>query len=250
LRCDSFCRFVLTSVSPIQPKSRPGLGPCGQLQQGISFPAGSGRSRSARRLGFIFPLSGFLRQIHRPVLSLGLWVSVTAVHLSPLHLSSTIAIDLNCSFLIVWLESIKMYSTIVNNVHDTVAHARSEPSNLDRTAERGPNSGCYSYNTQIQRTPSQQQQPTIVSSWSGLHAKKLSTPPLPFFFAHVPKFVARPFYCRSLRLALISLLPGWFLPLLFLAAGFLLDWSTRQRRQAPVSAVDFLIQLPLSKIIV
>jgi hypothetical protein len=151
LRCDSFCRFVLTSVSPIQPKSRPGLGPCGQLQQGISFPAGSGRSRSARRLGFIFPLSSFLRQIHRPVLSLGLWVSVTAVHLS-LHLSSTIAIDLNCSFLIVWLGSIKMYNTIVNNVHDTVAHARSEPSNLDRTAERDLNSGCYSYNTQIQRT--------------------------------------------------------------------------------------------------
>jgi hypothetical protein len=38
--------------------------------------------------------------------------------------------------------------------------------------------------------------------------------------------------------------------LLFLAASFLFDWSARQRRRAPISTVDFLIQLPLSKILV
>jgi hypothetical protein len=36
----------------------------------------------------------------------------------------------------------------------------------------------------------------IVSSRSGLCAKKLSTQALPLFFARVAKFVARPFCCR------------------------------------------------------
>jgi hypothetical protein len=72
--CDIFFGLELScnAIPAIQQKSRPGLGPCGQPQQGISFPAGLGRSRSARHLGFSFPLSCFLRQIHRPVLSLGL----------------------------------------------------------------------------------------------------------------------------------------------------------------------------------
>jgi hypothetical protein len=48
-----------------------------------------------------------------------------------------------------------MHSSIVNTVHttiaihSTVAHVRSEPPNLDRTAKRDPNLRYYSYNTQI-----------------------------------------------------------------------------------------------------
>jgi hypothetical protein len=37
-------------------------------------------------------------------------------------------------------------------MYSTVALARSEPPNLDRMAERGPNSKYYSYSIQIQRT--------------------------------------------------------------------------------------------------
>jgi hypothetical protein len=53
---------------------------------------------------------------------------------------STVTIDLSRSFLIVRVRSAEMYSTVVNTVYGTAAHARSESPDLDRMTERDPNS--------------------------------------------------------------------------------------------------------------
>jgi hypothetical protein len=75
---------------------------------------------------------------------------------------STVAIDPSRSFLIVRLRSAETHSTGANTahdtventvvIHDTVACARSEPTDLDRTTDMGLNSEYCSYSTQIQRT--------------------------------------------------------------------------------------------------
>jgi hypothetical protein len=57
-------------------------------------------------------------------------------------------------------------------------------------------------------------------------------------------------FAAGARALLPFLCASSVLLLLFSAASFLFDWSARQRRQAPVCAVDFLIQPPLSKILV
>jgi hypothetical protein len=57
-------------------------------------------------------------------------------------------------------------------------------------------------------------------------------------------------FAAGARALLPFLCASSVLLLLFSAASFLFDWSARQRRQAPVCAVDFLIQPPVSKILV
>jgi hypothetical protein len=63
----------------------------------------------------------------------------------------TVPIDQNRSFLIMRLRLVEMLSTVVNIIHGTVALTRFDQLDLDRTAERKPNSQHYSYSAQMQR---------------------------------------------------------------------------------------------------
>jgi hypothetical protein len=73
---------------------------------------------------------------------------------------------------------------------------------------------------------------------------------LPFFLRSRARVCRPPVLLQELTPRFDFSAASSVLLLLFSAASFLFDWSARQRRRAPISTVDFLIQLPLSKILV